>query len=409
MSIFSKQMRNLGYDDIEELQVEGSSENIRLEFKRGDPSKDEMMKKLSSFANTYGGYVVIGVAEDGNGNLKLLDGVDPIRGYNQRLVHWCYDNIYPPITPVVSNPIPLRDNPSKVFYVIYVEESHETPHFLNGRKGCYIRTHEFSQPFEPRLATYEEIQHLANRRQRAVELREGLIKRARDRFDAHVRLHYRKHINAGVGRDIDATFSFAIVPSFPGISPLAIGDLQNALSTCRIRARHETFPMGTPLSQHECFFFDNPRLIDFSYFEANIHRLLFYTQEVGRIETPGVIIYTTHILAWILFYLEYSRKFYEYVGYEGSLRIEVGLDRIKERRIQVFSVPYFTSPMLDEAFNFHRETFALALDQQRDDVAKELYRTLCFACGWSAAFAADDALLERHLNEAYRYLGWKRS
>src|SRR6266550_3277541 len=67
MSIFNKSITTLVTADLQELLTEQAVENIRLEFKGISPSKDEMLKKLSSFANTYGGYVVVGATEDGKG------------------------------------------------------------------------------------------------------------------------------------------------------------------------------------------------------------------------------------------------------------------------------------------------------------------------------------------------------
>ena len=132
--------------DLQELLTEGAVENVRLEFKREVPGKDETLKKLSSFANTFGGYLVIG-AEDRNsdGRLTGLPGVDEVPGFKQRIVQWCYDAASPPIEPFVSQPLPAPGNENKMCYVIYIPESEEAPHFLNSRKGIYVRTDEFSQ------------------------------------------------------------------------------------------------------------------------------------------------------------------------------------------------------------------------------------------------------------------------
>jgi hypothetical protein len=43
-----------------------------------------------------------------------------------------------------------------VCYVVSVSENEFAPHFLNGRKGVYVRTDEFSSRFEPLLATENE-------------------------------------------------------------------------------------------------------------------------------------------------------------------------------------------------------------------------------------------------------------
>ena len=87
---------------------------------------------------------------------------------------------------------PRPIDPTRVCYVIYTPESEESPHFLNSRKGVYIRIDEFSQRFQALLATYEEIQHLANRRAVTIERKEQLIKRAEERFNAFVTLKNQK-------------------------------------------------------------------------------------------------------------------------------------------------------------------------------------------------------------------------
>ena len=59
MSIYSTPLPQLKTADLEELLVGRAVENTRLEFKREVPDKDETLKKLSSFANTFGGYLVV--------------------------------------------------------------------------------------------------------------------------------------------------------------------------------------------------------------------------------------------------------------------------------------------------------------------------------------------------------------
>jgi len=71
MSIFSKPLSQLDTRDLQELLQDGSVENIRLEFKLLPPDKDETLKKLSSFANTFGGFMVVGAqARSADGRLE---------------------------------------------------------------------------------------------------------------------------------------------------------------------------------------------------------------------------------------------------------------------------------------------------------------------------------------------------
>ena len=214
MSIYDKPVTSLTTSDLQELLDDAAVENVRLEFKLKDPDKDETLKKLSSFANTFGGYLIIGaLADSSSGRLQGLPGIKPISGFKQRIAQWCYESISPPIQPYVSDPIKSPHDPSKVSYVIYVDESQEAPHFLNSRRGVYLRTDEFSQRFEPRLANFNEIQHLANRRSLAEERRNHLLHRSHERFNEFVRLFYPS------GKKIGATLKIAISPIYP-VRPL---------------------------------------------------------------------------------------------------------------------------------------------------------------------------------------------
>ncbi len=84
MSIFTKPLSQLETSDLQELLVDGAIENVRLEFKREVPKKDETLKKLSSFANTFGGFMVVGAsASSSDGRINGLPGVEKQNGYKQ--------------------------------------------------------------------------------------------------------------------------------------------------------------------------------------------------------------------------------------------------------------------------------------------------------------------------------------
>ena len=58
---------------------------------------------------------------------------------NERLLSWCFDSVYPPITVDVSDAIPVPSMNARFCYVISVPESDSAPHFLNGRKTVWFR------------------------------------------------------------------------------------------------------------------------------------------------------------------------------------------------------------------------------------------------------------------------------
>ena len=191
MPIFSKPISGLVTQDLQELLDERAVENLRLEFKREVPSKDETLKKLSAFANTLGGLIVVGAeAQSKDGRITGLPGVDPQSGYKQTVVQWCFAGVSPPLDVEVSDAIPSPTDASKVCYVIYVRESDLGPHFLNGRKGIYVRSDEFSSKFAAQLANENELRHLFHRRQLVTERRVDLLRRARQRFEVFTKQKY---------------------------------------------------------------------------------------------------------------------------------------------------------------------------------------------------------------------------
>src|SRR5690242_750849 len=104
MSFFTTPPSQLDTARLKELLDSPAIENVRLEFKREVPDKDETLKKLSSFANTFGGDMVIGArANSDDGRIEDLCGVDPQSGYKQKIVQWCFDAASPPLTVEVSD------------------------------------------------------------------------------------------------------------------------------------------------------------------------------------------------------------------------------------------------------------------------------------------------------------------
>jgi len=179
MSIFTKPLSQVGTTDLQELVQEKAAENLRLEF------KDETLKKLSAFANTFGGLMVIGArASSNDGRITELSGVDKISGFKQKVVDWCFKGVSPPLVVDVSDPIPTPSGDGKFVYVVKLAESDVAPHFLNGRNGVWVRTNEFSGRFEQKLADEIELRHLFDRRKLILERRDSLLRRARKRYEA---------------------------------------------------------------------------------------------------------------------------------------------------------------------------------------------------------------------------------
>jgi hypothetical protein len=403
MSIYNKPVSALSAADLAELLTEGAVENIRLEFKREVPARDETLKKLSSFANTFGGYLIIGAeASSADGRLQGLPGVQTESNYKQKIVQWCYDGASPPILPFVSDEIPTPGDNSKACYVIYVPLSSEAPHFLNNRKGAFVRTDEFSQRFEPRLATYAEIAHLANHRQAAVEKRDQLFQRSRDRFQV-----YANTIRT-VG-SLGATLSFMVSPLYPATPLVEQMELWRIIKDTRVSWRQVNFPRDKGIiSQHQSALVLNAAR-GVSLFEISTYGHIHYAMELtGPDATPPWGIHLSSFVGHLLLYTEHVRAVYHTLGYQGVLRIELKLQRVRGKAWIYYQSSFpETGPAstLDDEIDIELDVDARRLEIERDEVVKELLRTTMFALNWSEV-AMDDVAVSAAIEHGYEFNRW---
>jgi predicted HTH transcriptional regulator len=91
------------------------------------------LKKLSSFANTFGGTMIVGAkANSADVRLQDLPGVEEQPGCRQKVIQWCFDATSPPLIVAVSDAIPAPRSTGKFCYVVHVDESAVAPFYCNG-------------------------------------------------------------------------------------------------------------------------------------------------------------------------------------------------------------------------------------------------------------------------------------
>jgi schlafen family protein len=157
------------------------TEGLRVEYKATFDGnvRDKIAKVISSFANSQGGVLVIGVS--------ALNGVPqpPVEGFVQPLreelrltvENSCLRNIYPPLLPTTT--VVASDVPERVFLVIEVEESSQAPHAIENSQKVYVRTGDATNPYD--LARVDLILDLVKRRTDPLQLRDRLLAEARGR------------------------------------------------------------------------------------------------------------------------------------------------------------------------------------------------------------------------------------
>jgi hypothetical protein len=408
MSIFSKPLSQLETADLQDLLNDGAVENVRLEFKLLEPSKEEILKKLSSFANTLGGYLVIGArADSADGRIQGLPGVDVLPGYKQKIVQWCFDGASPPLVVEVSDPIPVPDGNGRICYVLHTPESDLAPHFLNGRKGIWVRTDEFSARFGAQLGDENELRHLLERRKLIRERRTYLLDRARKRFDAH---GAKKHTDLGGHRtNSGPLLELCVVPRFPARQLCQQESLKDYVLQTRINWRSTGFPVihGSILSQHESAIVLDAAATN-SIFEINVWGMLFYGAELKSDygETPSIHLY--QFVGYVLAFTRHAGEALRAMGYSGPILIDVALDSIREvpwlwnSGLGPFSRP---GSELDDEFALSSPTTSDDLSQKSDDIAKDIVRHVLFSANFPELVSTPQKL-ESLIRTGYEYNGW---
>ena len=414
MSIYSKPLSQVQAADLDELLQEKAVENVRLEFKLQAPSKDETLKKLSSFANTFGGFMVIGAKADSeDGRIDALPGVDPQDGYKQTIMQWCFGAVSPPLSAEVSDPIPVPAGSGKVCYVIFIPESEVAPHFLNGRKGVWVRTDEFSSRFEARLADENELKHLFDRRRAVLERRLRLTERAKKRFDTYIG---QKHTDLSGNRTkIGPLLEFGIVPRFPSQQVCQHESLSQHIFNNYLTWRGVIFPDFTRrqilLQDESAIVLD--AVVRTSFFEASVWGALFYAVELDTDHGPTKArmegIHTYQVVGYILLFVRHAAKILRAIGYSGPLLIEVALGSI-------LGVPWLRAAygvlmqsdvrsVLDDDVGFSIRTTAEELLRRSDGIAVEIVRRVFLSVNWPGMVDSAQEC-ERLIRSGYEFNSW---
>ena len=407
MSIFSTPISSLGTADLEELLGDNAAENIRLEFKREPPTKDEMLKKLSSFANTFGGYVVIGAEARNDGRITGLRGVEVQNRYKQTIVQWCTGGAMPPLTVEISDPILVPAGNGRVCYVVGISESEFAPHFLNGRKGVYVRTDEFSSRFEPLLATESELRYLLDRRRLIRERRTAFLERAHQRFQIFCKQRDSADNPQG-GKPLPAFFTLTLVPRYPTKPVAEHAALLSLLERTSVPWRMVGFPRNRRMiSQHESALVlqaGGPR----SLVEANIWGMLSYATGIAEERNDFQGIHTSQFIGYVLVFLGHAAQIVRALSLTGSLHIEARLEGVRGIPWVHFSnhfPEHGACSEIDDAVTLTLDATTEQLTQARDSLAIDILRLVFFAVGWPGT-ADDPKKLASLLNVGYEFNHW---
>ena len=137
-TIFGKPLNEVNTDDVRLFCKSQIKEGINLDYKKDLSSAKSIVKAIASFANTRGGWILVGVEDDKDDKPKI-----PAVGFEFQdhltltVTNMVLSHMWIPIIPTYQVCPPDKDN--KTFLIIYVPESHEAPHWLFNKKELYVR------------------------------------------------------------------------------------------------------------------------------------------------------------------------------------------------------------------------------------------------------------------------------
>ncbi len=127
ININNKEWDKLRFSDIQKHLSEDDDENFFFEYKNDEVKSKHLINEISAFANTYGGYIFLGIDDD-----KNISGCST---WNEQKIN---STIHDSITPTPIFDIKKFKTPKGNIFIIKIEEGNEPPYITN-HGGIYER------------------------------------------------------------------------------------------------------------------------------------------------------------------------------------------------------------------------------------------------------------------------------
>ncbi|MEG6511588.1 ATP-binding protein [Desulforamulus ruminis] len=182
---FNKPLEHLEEEDLNKLIDEEISEGLHVEYKEDFPT--HLGKIVASFANTFGGWIIIGTNARNPRNVPTsFPGISMTRDPKDRFRNICRDHISP--VPIFSSKlIKKSSDPDRGILVVRVDESAYPPHITKDGR-IYRRNMEGSDPlaetdrhildrlFEKSVHNKNEVKAFVNRKLQKTAAEEVLFR-----------------------------------------------------------------------------------------------------------------------------------------------------------------------------------------------------------------------------------------
>jgi hypothetical protein len=377
------------------------NEGYRVEYKRNFDAnvREKAPKVLASFANSHGGVLVIGVNAPGGVPQPPFEGFEPAPRdeYPLTVENICLQNVYPPLLPRTT--VVKSDIGERIFLVIEIDESSQTPHAIENSTQVYVRTGNAANPYE--LADVDLIFDLAKRRKGLFELRARLLERAKTRFSAHVG-----------ARGLGPRLQFSVGPRFPTRQLCQYEELVPIMEANAIAWRGYKFPSYTSpfIIQHESAV-KLDAAHEASILDASIWGQLFYgTHDLLASEVKEQGVYTLRFVGYVLLFIRHAAKMLDSLHYSGPVAIEIVLSWILGLRWLHRFEGYLDGEegsRLDNEVTIEAATTTDEVLRNPDGVAAQLLRQVLFSVNCPALVDTQEKV-DMLVRKGYSFNDWPR-
>jgi len=390
--MFSIPIDNLTFADVNNFCQALPREGTILDYKLDFPARLE--KTVASFANTYGGHIIIGVDETSTGEPVLpIAGVPLQPGLRERVVAKCLDAIYPPVYPevrIIEFQSAGATSPDRALVVVPVQESDASAHAVDGGRNVYFRVDNISEQFT-RRATVEEIEWLSSKRRKPLELKAQLLMEAKRRASHYLEVYRSlRELSTGEPRCKQVLWT---VPTFPRNELASPEQLWQKSFNWRVQVNFD-FPIGTavPIAGGV----RHPQSPTMNYWYTEVNRFGLIYSEIG-LQGPGSEAITSSYFASLLVGgLRFSLRLYESLGYFGLIDLGVDVTPTRNR------YPFVPGAIGDEHLRDYRtleDTISLGFTAPVQQIRESLMQRAmqCYQeFFWAFGFRMEEAMAASH-------------
>jgi len=390
MSLFSKNINEITFDDVISFCKLGIPESINLDYKENFTEKLE--KTISSFANSNGGLIIIGIKDENSRPKEPFVGLDFVRGMEERIWSIILDNIYPPLFPEVFICQPV-DN--KTFAIIRVQESENTPYAIFNNTKVYIRTGNITKLED--LARINQLGWLLDKRKKSVEFKESIEKRAELRCES---------LTGGLSSYNSLETIISLCPVFPSKTLIDFDKIENLIQTIRDTqlSNKYYFPQSSydpyPNQDGIYFFLKNIDLKQYEYSEINQFGLYFNKKNANSNSAKEINIF--EILKLLRNSLISVYYFYNNIGFRGLFELFFKLNNINNCVI----LKPKTDPSEPNKFIIQNElswkrTICMGKINNEEyfiELIKDLFKEILWSLGLRITIADLDNIINKNIN-----------